>query len=55
LLACGEAVVSGDASEDFWERHAPRGSGRNVLVVMLTVAVVDKALETQEPAFLLVS
>jgi hypothetical protein len=22
LLACGAAVVSGDASEDFWERHA---------------------------------
>jgi len=35
LLACGAAVVSGDASEDFWERHALRaGLAANVIVVM---------------------
>ena len=46
LLACGAAVVSGDASEDFWERYALRaGLAANVIVAMLTVAVVDKVLE----------
>jgi hypothetical protein len=37
LLACGAAVVSGDASEDFWERDALRaGLAANVIVMMLT-------------------
>ncbi|HSZ99955.1 MAG TPA: hypothetical protein VK802_06235, partial [Streptosporangiaceae bacterium] len=46
LLACGAAVVSGDASESFWERHALRaGLAANVIVVMLTVAVAGKVLD----------
>ena len=46
LLACGAAVVSDDANESFWERHALlAGLAASVIVVMLTVAVVNEVLE----------
>lgn len=46
LLACSAAVVSDDANERFWERHALlAGLAASVIVVMLTVAVVNEVLE----------
>lgn len=46
LLACVAAVVSDDAGQSFWERHALlAGLAASVIVVMLTVAVVNEVLE----------
>jgi peptidoglycan/LPS O-acetylase OafA/YrhL len=46
LLACAAAIVSDDANESFWERHPLlAGLAASVIVVMLTVAVVNEALE----------
>jgi hypothetical protein len=46
LLACGAALVSDDANQSFWERHALlTGLAASVIVVMLTVAVVNEVLE----------
>jgi hypothetical protein len=46
LLACAGAVVSDDANDGFWERHALlAGLAASVIVVMLTVAVINEVLE----------
>jgi hypothetical protein len=40
------AVVSDDANESFWERHALlAGLAASVIVVMLTVSVVNQVIE----------
>jgi hypothetical protein len=46
VLACVAAIVSDDINERFWERHALlAGLAASVIVVVLTVAVVNEALE----------
>jgi hypothetical protein len=50
------AVVSDDANESFWERHALlAGLAASVIVVMLTVSVVNQVIERRSRPFLPVS